>query len=197
MVASIGAIASPAQGAGYFERDGYYTKDDPEHREASAWAGKGAEALGLSGPVDSGVFQAILEGKVPDGPHLGKRDKDGEIHHRPGRDVTMSAPKSVSLMAMIGGDDRIVAAHDRAVRTTLGWIEKNAILTRMQDGTTGAMIHAGDQKTAVGTFRHDTSRNLDPLLAAVPGCAYMVLFWSGRWRLADGMLLGLAGLVSR
>ena len=50
MVASIGAIASPAQGAGYFERDGYYTKDDPAHKEASAWAGKGAEALGLSGP---------------------------------------------------------------------------------------------------------------------------------------------------
>ena len=162
MVASIGAIASPTQGAGYFERDGYYTKDDPAHREASAWAGKGAEALGLSGPVDSDTFQAILEGKVPDGPHLGKRGKDGEIHHRPGRDVTMSAPKSVSLMAMIGGDERIVSAHDRAVRTTLGWIEKNAILTRMQDsgtnpgqaGASGAMIHAGDQKTVVATFRH-------------------------------------------
>ena len=129
MVASIGAIASPAQCAGYFERDGYYTKDDPAHREASAWAGKGAEELGLSGPVDSDTFKAILEGKVPDGPHLGKRGKDGEIHHRPGRDVTMSAPKSVSLLAMIGGDERIVTAHDRAVKTTLGWIEKNAVLS--------------------------------------------------------------------
>ena len=35
------------------------------------------------------------------------------------------------------------------------------------------------------------------LLAVVPGCAYMVLFLSGRWRLADGMLLGLADFVSR
>ena len=182
MVASIGAIASPAQGAGYFERDGYYAKDDPAHREASAWAGKGAEALGLSGPVDSGEFQAILEGKVPDGPHLGKRGKDGEIHHRPGRDVTMSAPKSVSLMAMIGGDERIVAAHDRAVRTTLGWIEKNAILTRMQDGATGAMIHAGDQKTVVATFRHDTSRNLDPQLHTHCVIANMVQGGDGKWR---------------
>lgn len=33
----------------------------------------------------------------------------------------MSAPKRRSLMAMIGGDERIVEAHDRAVRTTLGW----------------------------------------------------------------------------
>ena len=65
MVASIGKIASPAQGVGYYVRDGYYAKDDPAHREASAWAGKGAEALGLSGPVDPEAFKAILEGKVP------------------------------------------------------------------------------------------------------------------------------------
>ena len=132
MVALIGAIASPVQGAGYFERDGCYAKDDPAHREASAWAGRGAEALGLSGSVDSDVFRAILEGRVPDGPHLGRRGKDGEIRHRPGRDVTVSAPKSLSLMALLGGDERIVAAHDRAAKTTLGWIEKNAALTRLQ-----------------------------------------------------------------
>ena len=45
MVASIGKISSPSQGASYHE------KDDPAHRDASAWAGKGADALGLSGPV--------------------------------------------------------------------------------------------------------------------------------------------------
>ena len=50
MVASIGKIASPSRGVGYFEKDGYYTRDDQAHREASAWAGRGAEALGLSGP---------------------------------------------------------------------------------------------------------------------------------------------------
>ena len=51
MVASIGKIASPSQGVNYYERDGNYAKDDPAHREASRWAGKGAEALGLAGPV--------------------------------------------------------------------------------------------------------------------------------------------------
>ena len=45
MVASIGVIASASQGVSYFERDGYYTKDDPAHREASAWAGKRAEEM--------------------------------------------------------------------------------------------------------------------------------------------------------
>ena len=135
MVASIGVIAWSSQGAAYFERDGYYSKDDPAHREASAWAGRGAAALGLSGPVDSVAFKAVLEGRVPDGPRLGKRGRDGEITHRPGRDVTLSAPKSVSLMSMVGGDERIVEAHDRAA--TLGWIEKNAVHTRMQDPGSG------------------------------------------------------------
>ena len=35
MVASIGKIVSPSQGITYYERDGYYAKDDPTHREAS------------------------------------------------------------------------------------------------------------------------------------------------------------------
>ena len=161
MVASIGKIASPSQGVSYYERDGYYAKNDPAHREASAWAGKGAEELWLTGPVDPDTFQAVLEGKVPDRPHLGKRGQDGEIHHRPRRDVTLSAPKSVSLVALVGGDERIVTAHDRAVARTLGWIERNAIETRMQDKASGAMVRAGNQKMVAATFRHDTSRNLD------------------------------------
>ncbi|MDE0031954.1 MAG: relaxase domain-containing protein [Deltaproteobacteria bacterium] len=156
MVASIGKIASPSQGVSYYERDGYYAKDDPEHKETSAWAGRGAEELGLSGPVDPDTFKAILEGKVPGGRQLGRKDLDGNIHHRPGRDVTLSAPKSVSLMALVGGDERIVAAHDRAVGKTLAWIEPNAIETRMQDGASGAMVRAGGQKMVAATFHHGT-----------------------------------------
>ena len=63
-MASIGAVASPSQGVTYYERDGYYAKDDLAHKEASAWSGKGAAALGLSGAVDPAAFKAILEGKV-------------------------------------------------------------------------------------------------------------------------------------
>ena len=182
MVASIGVIASPSQGASYYERDGYYAKDDPEHREASAWAGKGAQALGLSGAVDPGTFKQILEGKVPDGPQLGRRGPDGTIQHRPGRDVTLSAPKSVSIMAMVGGDGRIVEAHDRAVGNTLAWIEEHAVRTRVQDKATGAMIRVGGQKMVAATFRHDTSRNLDPQLHTHCVIANMVQGGEGKWR---------------
>ena len=182
MVASIGAIASPSQGVSYYEKDGYYAKDDPDHRAASGWAGKGADALGLSGPVDPDVFTAILEGRVPDGPRLGRPGKDGEIVHRPGRDLTLSAPKSVSLAALVGGDARIVEAHGRAVKRTLAWAEERVVETRMKDPDRGGMIRAGDQKAVIATFTHETSRNLDPQLHTHAVIANMVQGEDGKWR---------------
>ena len=184
MVASIGAVAAPAQGASYYERDGYYAKDDPEHSAASAWAGKGAEELGLKGPVDPDTFRAVLEGRVPDGSdtRLGRRGKDGGIEHRPGRDLTLSAPKSVSLAALVGGDARVLDAHDRAVARTLAWFEKNVAETRMKDPETGRMMRTGGQKAVIATFRHDTSRNLDPALHTHAVIANMVKAEDGKWR---------------
>jgi len=201
MVASIGAVASPAQGVSYYEKDSYYARDSDEHRAASAWAGKGAAELGLEGPVDPETFRAVLEGEVPDGSgkRLGKRGKEGEIHHRPGRDLTFSAPKSVSLAALIGGDERIVEAHDRAVAGALDWFERNAAETRMREPGSGPgqaraggrMVRAGGQKTVIATFRHDTSRNLDPALHTHSVIANMLLGPDGKWRtMANERLYG-------
>ena len=199
MVASIGAIAAPSQGASYYERDGYYARDDPEHRSASAWAGRGAEELGLDGTVDPATLRAVLEGEVPDGSgqRLGRLDREGNLHHRPGRDLTFSAPKSVSLAAFIGGDARIVDAHDRAVARALEWFERNAAETRMKDPETGRMVRKSDQKTVIATFRHDVSRNLDPALHTHSVIANMVQGIDGKWRTmanerlyASKMLLG-------
>ena len=196
---SIGPVASAAQGASYYERDGYYARNDPEHRAASAWTGKGASELGLEGPVDPDVFKAVLEGEVPDGSgrKLGRKTRDGEIHHRPGRDLTFSAPKSVSLAALVGDDARIVDAHDRAVMRTLGWFERNAAETRVRDASTGRMVRVRGQETVVATFRHDTSRNLDPALHTHSVVANMVRSADGKWRTmaneslyASKMLLG-------
>ena len=182
MVVSVGAVASPSQGVSYYERDGYYAKDDPEHRDASAWAGRGAAELGLRGPVDPDAFKSVLAGYVPDGPRLGKRGKDGSIAHRPGRDLTFSAPKSVSLVALIGGDKRIVAAHDRAVKRALDWVERNAAETRLSDPASGRMVRARGQKTVAATFRHDTSRNLDPQLHTHAVLVNMLQGQDGKWR---------------
>ena len=195
---SIGALSSAAQAASYYEQDGYYAKEDPEHREASAWTGKGADELGLKGPVDPGTFRAVLEGKVLDGSgrQLGRRGKDGEILHRPGRDLTFSAPKSVSIAALVGDDRRIVDVHDRAVVAALDWIERNAAETRLKDPETGRMVRAGNQKIVAATFRHDTSRNLDPQLHTHAVLANMVQGEDGKWRsMANEKLYGAKMLL--
>ena len=132
----------------------------------------------------------MLEGRVPDGSdtRLGRRARDGSIEHRPGRDLTLSAPKSVSLAALVGGDARVTDAHDRAVARTLDWFEKNVAETRMKDPETGRMVRTGGQKTVIATFRHDTSRNLDPALHTHAVIANMVKAGdggtprSGKWR---------------
>jgi len=116
----IGALSSAAQGASYCECDGDYVKDDPEHRDASAWIGNGAEELGPRGPVDADAFRAVLESRIPDGSDTrpGRRSTDGEITHRPGRDLTFSAPKSVSIAALVG---RWAATSGSSRPTTAPW----------------------------------------------------------------------------
>ncbi len=203
MVVSIGAIASAAQGVSYYERDGYYARDDPRHLEASAWTGKGAEALGLRGEVEPDAFRGILEGIVPDGSgrRLGRREKDGSLSHRPGRDLTFSAPKSASLAAMLGGDAAVVAAHDAAVERTLAWLEATTVQTRMKDPETGVLAHAGGQKMVAATFRHEVSRNLDPQLHSHAVLANMVQGEDGKWRTMSNETLyrrqKLIGMVYR
>ena len=121
---------------------------------------------------------------MPDGSGTdrGRRGRDGEILHRPGRDLTLSAPKSVSLTAVVGGDARVVDAHDRAVARTLAWFEKNAAETRMKDPETGRMVRTGGQKTVIAIFTHDTSRNLDPALHTHAVIANMVKGEDGKCR---------------
>jgi len=100
----------------YSQKDNYYTRE--EGFEQSEWHGKGAEKLHLSGGVDSKQFTELLQGKLPNGEQLGKI-VEGEVNHRPGWDLTFSAPKSVSLLAFIGGDKRLIEAHRQAVYATL------------------------------------------------------------------------------
>ena len=83
---------------------------------------------------------------------------------------------------LIGGDKRIVTAHDKAVERTLAWVEKNVVETRLSDPQKGRMVHAGGQKMVAATFRHDTSRNLDPQLHTHAVIANMLQGEDGKWR---------------
>ena len=45
------------------------------------------------------------------------------MEHRAGWDATFSAPKSVSLTALVGGDERVREAHQASVRVALRELE--------------------------------------------------------------------------
>ena len=62
-----------------------------------------------------GEFEDVLEGLVPGTEIRLGRMREGEHDHRPGWDITCSAPKSVSLEALVIGDRRVIRAHYDAV----------------------------------------------------------------------------------
>lgn len=157
MVASVSALSSAGQAASYYEADDYYAEGG---LAPSEWFGEAAQALGLSGEVDREQFAALLEGQVR-GQQLGTT-RDGKIEHRPGWDITLSAPKSVSIMAEVAGDKRLIAAHGAAVKVALAHVEKHVAATRIRDGSEVRREATGN--LAIATFRHATSRAQDPQL---------------------------------
>lgn len=157
MVATVSALSSAAQAASYYEADDYYTEGG---MAPSEWFGETAEKLGLSGEVDRKQFGEMLEGRIA-GQQLGTT-RDGKTEHRPGWDITFSAPKSVSIMAEVAGDKRLIKAHGKAVKTALAHVEKHMAATRVRQG--GVVERQATGNLAVATFRHATSRSQDPQL---------------------------------
>jgi len=80
---------------------------------------------------------------------------------RAGYDATFNAPKSVSIQAFIGGDDRLLAAHETAVAEALRELEAHAC---HQTGRGVNKRYVTSGAIAAAVFRHGESRALDPHL---------------------------------
>src|SRR5699024_9277528 len=91
--------------------DDYYAKDGT----AMQWQGEGATALGLGGEVDATKFRELLNGKLGEGQHKRRVRGSDFSKERLGYDLTFSAPKGVSLQALVHGDHRVIEAHNKAV----------------------------------------------------------------------------------
>jgi conjugative relaxase-like TrwC/TraI family protein len=178
---SLANLTSASAASSYYEQDDYYVKDSKESKESSQWFGKGAKSLALEGDVEKEKFTKVLEGNLPNGKILGRKEADGKVH-APGIDLTFSAPKSVSIMAEVYGDERIVEAHQNAVKETLEYIEANFVSTRaMKDGT----IHYDKVDNIIAAiFKHDSSRKLDPQLHTHCVLLNVVQRDDGQWRSA-------------
>ncbi len=179
---SLNNVGSAGQALHYFSKDNYYTKN--EGLEHSAWFGKGAARLGLTGKIEQKAFFNLLSGKI-EGQVLGKwvRNKvtgEKEREHRPGIDITFSAPKSVSILAEISGQQDVREAHEAAVKEALTYIEKNLIATRITQNRETKAVKTGNMM--VSLFRHNTSRDLDPQTHTHAVIMNATLCEDGQWR---------------
>ncbi len=174
VVVSVSSVGSAAGAAEYYAKDNYYLAD--QSAEQREWGGEGAARLGLGGPVEASQFEAILSGNLPNGVTISGR---GGGRHVAGIDLTFSAPKSVSLVGLVGKDERVVSAHLQAVRTTMEWAQKNLALARQ--GANGRETVRTDN-LVYALFSHKVSRSLDPGIhvhAVVAGATQRA---DGEWR---------------
>ncbi|ENH12379.1 conjugative relaxase domain protein [Escherichia coli P0302308.12] len=153
---SIAQVRSAGSAGNYYtDKDNYYVLGSMGER----WAGRGAEQLGLQGSVDKDVFTRLLEGRLPDGADLSRMQDGSKASSR--LRLTFSAPKSVSMMAMLGGDKRLIDAHNQAVDFAVRQVEALASTRVMTDGQSETVLTGN---LVMALFNHDTSRDQEPQL---------------------------------
>jgi conjugative relaxase-like TrwC/TraI family protein len=147
------------------ETQNYYKQGDAVRGE---WQGHLVTRLGLTGEVSPLEFSRLADGKNPATDEqmvrhrsaMEYRNPDGSttkaVEHRAGWDATFSAPKSVSLTALVGGDDRVRWAHQAAVTTALEELER---YTQARIGGNNPAETTG--KFIAAKFEHDTARPVD------------------------------------
>ncbi|HCN7396784.1 TPA: conjugative relaxase [Escherichia coli] len=184
---SIAQVRSAGSAGNYYtDKDNYYVLGSMGER----WAGRGAEQLGLQGSVDKDVFTRLLEGRLPDGADL-SRMQDGSNRHRPGYDLTFSAPKSVSMMAMLGGDKRLIDAHNQAVDFAVRQVEALASTRVMTDGQSETVLTGN---LVMALFNHDTSRDQEPQLHTHAVVANVTQH-NGEWKTLSSDKVGKTGFI--
>jgi conjugative relaxase-like TrwC/TraI family protein len=159
---------SAGQARSYHEKEfanaeqNYYSQKGAVQGE---WTGKLAAEWGLVRAVEATQFERLAEGQHPGTgeqivQHRVSRtytNEHGEnvtsAEHRAGWDATFSAPKSVSITALVGGDEQVREAHRESVAVALNELERY-IQARIGGNhpaeTTGKMIAA--------KFEHDSAR---------------------------------------
>ncbi|BFU96791.1 MAG: conjugative relaxase [Nitrospira sp.] len=164
----------------YYSREDYYTTQ-AEARAASAWVGKAADRIGLSGPIERDQFREVLDGKLPDGIDMAA---NGGSERRAGFDATFSAPKSVSLLAEIGDDTRVFHAHRIATQAGLHYLQEHAAYARMTEDGNTRLKQTGN--LLIATFEHHTSRAGDPQLHSHAVIINATQRADGEWRALAG-----------
>ena len=151
--------------------------------EPGRWTAHTHELVDIDGELEPAQLTAVLAGRHP---ITGAPLIESANRKIPAFDLTFRAPKSVSLAFALGSQEmtaEITAAHDSAVDAALGYLERNAAVSRR--GHNGIEQVSADGFIAAA-FRHRTSRAADPHLhthALVPNMVRSTD--DGRWRTLD------------
>ncbi|MCY6494277.1 MobF family relaxase [Leptolyngbya sp. GGD] len=165
----------------YFMQDNHRPGSDAA--DFSRWYGQGAIALSCPEVVNEIAFSNILSGLDPTGESLPGR----QIHpqHQAGIDLTFNAPKSVSLAALMGEQDVLIAAHTQAIAHTLQIVEQRYAYTRLCEQGQRQLVPT--QNLVIAAFQHETSRAHDPHLHTHCVVANLTQISNGEWRTIDTM----------
>jgi conjugative relaxase-like TrwC/TraI family protein len=148
----------------------------------AVWSGQAAEGLGLRGAIDPAQLQAVLDGRHPTAAHRLRSERATVL----GFDLTFSAPKSVSVVFALGGEEaarQVVSAHRDGVQGALRYVEAHALSTRRGSGEEREVVPTTGLVAA--SFTHGVNRNLDPHLHTHVVMANMVHGLDGRWGACD------------
>lgn len=172
---SFKAVSNSGGALHYFEStDDYYAKEG--HK--GEWLGDGAKALGLEGGVKKEDFKSLLDGYLPDGEKV-RKSHTANSQDRKGIDFTFSAPKSVSIQALVNGDERVLRAHDEAVKASLIELQKLAVARKKEKGIS---FREHTNELVIASFRHELSRAQDPQLHTHNIVMNLTRREDGQWR---------------
>lgn len=148
--------AEASKAAAYYAEQ----KDDYYHSDASAaqWQGHGAQSLGLVGHADPQQVARAMRGDLGSHVQLAKTVRL-DSRARAGLDLTFSAPKSVTLQALLFKDHRVIEAHDKAVTEALEHLEKTMAIARQK--VNGKSITEDTGNLMIAKYRHETARPTD------------------------------------
>jgi conjugative relaxase-like TrwC/TraI family protein len=167
---------SAAQAETYYTKEDYYSAEEAAH--PTKWVGKGAASLGLAGVVNQQEFSQMLSGQATDGQVLTGKVVDPE-KRRAATDFTFSAPKSVSIAALVQQDERVLEAHHQAVAKALAVLEERYAQTRVSTEAGRTKVTTGNIAAAV--FTHSTSREAEPQLHSHCVVMNATQLPDGRW----------------
>ncbi|MFM2661516.1 conjugative transfer relaxase/helicase TraI [Vibrio chagasii] len=170
--------------------DNYYLKESSTD-DNSFWHGQLAEEAGLIGkPVDQKTLESVLSG------HLGNETIKGKRgDHKCGFDLTFSAPKRLSTLALVGGDTRLIDAHNYAVKFALSQLETDAAQA-VSINKEGGREFNNTENMAFAVVRHKTSRENDPQLHSHALTANMTRDKEGQLRTLASSLKQKGGVIN-